>query len=272
MNVRILTGTVLAALSATHVAQAACSVPSSVSVSLNGNGWFDVSPNRPSTSASEDNFYASAICDEGFSDEVWSHYNMDKSNWDDGRGYDNYCDTTRMLGRTYAGLWVLNWSAPSPATTWDDFSGNALKWGGNYAAREMDELDGTCSWPSSWGKTTHGGIFVDEKTEVYKGFVYELTPAGRARTLIHEARHADGEDSASHDGNDGSNACPAGGSSCDENYSSTWSGRANSIEAWYASWYWSTAINTTTLQRNSIRDMGNWNLDNRFDNDPGWNI
>ena len=254
-------------------AEAVCGLPSAVWTYPNGTTGVYQTPQsqRASEAATGDDFYDQWICDAGFSSEHWSRYAMDKEDWDNGRGYDNYCNVTRMLGRTYIAYWVLDWSSPTPATTWDDFSGNALKWAGNYSAREIDELDGVCAW-GKFGYTKWGAL-IDNYTEVWLDFAYNLPAASRATTILHEARHADGWGSAEHNGNDTDDGppCLARDTGCDEIYSDTWSGRANSIQLWFMTWYNAQAVNTTTFQKNWMRVRGNWILDNRFDTDPGWN-
>lgn len=118
------------------------------------------------------------------------------------------------------------------------------------------------------GKDASGGIFVDEWTRIYKGLVYQLTPYYRAASILHEARHAGG---AGHNGNDGSNACASGGNSCDENYSDdALTGSANSYESWFAQWFLFEGTYTTTTQKRSAQRSVNWNLTNRFDNNPAF--
>ena len=284
-KVGVLASALLAGVLAPARADAACSIPTldnslalsssySHSSAFAGNFQATASPQtRPNTNTSEDTQLEFLYCAQANIDDLWEHYNMDEGDWDDGRGFDDACNEQKMLARTFVGLAVLNYSSPTPASTWDDMSGNALRWGGNYAAANIDELDGVCSWngacsPGSctWALTQTGGIFVDEWTRVYKGFVYQQSPFYRAATILHESRHAGGQ---SHDGNDGANACPAGGS-CDESYTDASSARANSYETWFAQWYLFEAVNSTTTQRRSAQRSANWNLSNRFDTAPGF--
>jgi hypothetical protein len=269
----------LAGVAVSASADAACSVPpldnslvlsSTYSHASSYDGNFRASDaGRPNTNTSEDTQLQPLYCGLDTFGDLWDHYNFDEENWNDNRGVSDGCNPQLMLGRTMAGLAVLNFSSPTPATNWDDMSGNALRWGGNFAAANIDELDGVCSFPAdgTWATTHTGGIFVDEWTRLYKGFAYQLTPYYRAGTIIHEARQAHGE---SHDGNDGGNACPAMRGSCDEDYSDTSSARANSYESWFAQWYLFESVNSTTTQKRSAQRTNNWNLSNRFDNRPGF--
>jgi hypothetical protein len=264
-------GGFLSVMLAAAPAEAACNVPTGQVAYPNAvTGVFTNSPNRPLEAWSDDTTYASVICNNEFSSENWSRYSMDEGDWDNGRGFTNFCDTTRMLGKTYIAYWLMLWSSPTPPSTWDDYSGNILRWGAPWATDNIDEVDGSCSW-GLFGKTQYG-VLVDNWTKFYLDFAYMETPAVRASTVLHEARHAHGGSDASHNGNDGSPKCASGGSSCDESYSDSWSGRANSIQVWFLDWYWIQAVNTNSFEKNWARVRGNWILDNRFDNVPNKNI
>ena len=276
----------LAGATTSAPAEAQCSVPAlnnslalsatySHTSSLNANFRAIASPeSRPNTNTSEDTQLEFMYCHDANIADLWGHYTMAEGDWNNNRGFSDPCNEQLMLARTFVGLAVLNYSSPTPPSNWDDMSGNALRWAGNYAAANIDELDGVCSWngacsPGSctWATTRTGGIFVDEWTRVYKGFVYQLTPYYRAATIFHESRHAGGKP---HDGNDGANPCPAASSSCDEGFSDGTQAHANSYETWFAQWYLFESVNSTTTQKRSAQRSTNWNLSNRFDNTAGF--
>lgn len=260
-----------ATLGAASHAEAACNPPGGVNSTPNATtGIYPTTTSqRPWESLTEDAVYDDFICNAEFSSENWNRYSMDESNWDDGRGFTNYCDATRMLGKTYVSYWMMLFSSSTPPTTWDDYNGNILRWGAPWATDNIDEMDGQCSW-GKFGYTQWG--LQDNLTEIWLDAIYMATPVARAGTILHEARHAHGGDSAQHDGNDGAVKCVGGGESCDESFSQTWTGRANSIQVWWLSWYFSSGINTANMQRNWARTRGNWILDNRFDAVPAFNI
>jgi hypothetical protein len=264
-------------LMSTQNASAACAVPTGeVAYPNSVTGVFTNSPKRPLEAWSDDTSFASGICNGAFSSSVWDHFAMDEGDWNDGRGFDNYCDITKMLGKTYIAYWVILYSSPTPPPTWDDMSGNALRWAAPYSSNNIDEVDGACSW-GLYGETRYGTL-VDNWTRFFLDFAYMETPAVRASTVVHEARHANGWSDASHDGNDsggagGTHKCNAGGSSCDEAYSNSASaGRANSYQSWYFQHYSASAVNSNQWERDWARLRGNWALDNRFDLVPNMNL
>jgi hypothetical protein len=258
-------------------AGAACAVPVEKSVSSDTLGGFNVKPNRPTLAQSGDSSYANRICNDGFvNDMVWA-YDMDAGNWNDGRGWEAYCDGTRIFGRSLAALWALNFSSKTQASSWDDLSGNPLQWAGNYAHLSFDELDGECYWDSKANATTVSGPIVDNYTNLYHGFHYGMPVVTRASVLLHESRHADGY---SHDGNDGAVRCIDQSDSCDETFylnansgpQSVTKGGAMSYEVVFLHWFHDAAVNTTTAQRNLAKDRGNYVLANRFDSRPAYRL
>jgi hypothetical protein len=270
-------GAILSIASGALDARAACAVPAEVNAVYNTRGAFDVKPNRPTLAQTGDSIYSNRICNESFvNDMVWA-YDMDGGNWNDGRGWEAYCDGTRMFGRSLAALWALNFSSSIQASSWDDLSGNPLQWAGNYAHLSFDELDGECYWDDKATARTVYGPIIDNYTDLYHGFHYGMPVVTRASVLLHESRHADG---VGHDGNDGDVRCQERGDSCDETFylnansgpQSVTKGGAMSYEVVFLHWYYDAAINTTQAQRNFARDRGNYALANRFDSRPAYRL
>jgi len=255
----------LAVLLGVSPAGAVCGVPAFQEAAYSGNGNFHNQPNAPYTNGSGrsgDFEYRIVICNQAFSDQMWWAYDFDAGNWNDGRGLENFCDITKMLGRTYTALQLLNYSEvqANQSTTWDDLSGSPLRWGGNYAHLSIDELDGVCTWPGASATTVRG---LDDYTNLYKGFVYGAGISARAAILVHEARHASG---VSHDGNSGSQRCYAGGDSCDETFTwNTSSGKANSYDIYFANDFYFRGQYTNTWSKQMAKDRVNYMLHNRFD-------
>jgi hypothetical protein len=173
-------------------------------------------------------------------------------------------------------IYVVNYADGPGSKSRSDFSGSILHWGGNYTMREIDELDARCGDGSKRAYTQWG--WQDNYTRLYLPFFYDENVVERAGTLIHEARHADW---CGHDGNDGSNKCPARSSSCDEDYYDgcagigSPSGRgACGYQAVWLWWFTVDADNITgsTIRKDFARDEANRILDTMFDNDPCFNI
>ena len=277
----LATAAALGVVASSQLARAACDVPAQVTAGYGAAGAFNAKPNMPTLAQSADSHYGGVICNQGFAnDMVWA-YDMDKGNWDDGRGWEEFCNLTRMLGRSLTALWVLNFSASNGLTRWDDLRGSVLQWAGNYAHLAFDELDGECEWDSSATARTIWGPLIDNYTDLYHGFHYEQAVITRAGVLLHEARHADW---VGHDGNDGGTRCRGGGSSCDETFftntgksgqgSSTgnYQGGANTYEVNFLHWFYNSGVNSTQAIKNMGRDRGNWVLNNRFDSRPTFRI
>jgi hypothetical protein len=155
-------------------------------------------------------------CGQGYINFYWWAYDYDSYDWDGGWGYSAPCDMSLPLARVFNANWTLDYAAPNFPLSLTDFTGNILRWGGNYAIREIDELDGKeCGQGAGadgpLATTVHGSP-IDDYTQLWPKFFYNLTVVERAGTLLHEARHAAG---VSHLESDSS--CPRGGS-CDYTY------------------------------------------------------
>ena len=209
---------------------------------------------RANSVSTGDTLYGPRICNQAFSDWAWDAFDFDKGDWDDGWGFDNFCDYEWPLGRTYAGLWCLTYSAgpkPNPAI---DTNTPILEWGWRYAQNELDELDGRCTNGSYVALTHWGGAFVDDWTQLYLSFFNEAVPL-RAGTLLHEARHPGGK---KHD---------AGNNDSSWAYNGAW--RWHVVWLW---WFWDRGQSTTLTMRTLARQKANAILSSKFTTPPGFTI
>ncbi len=216
-------------------------------------------------------------CTEPWIDFYWDAYDFDKEDWDDDFGYEASCDLRRPLARTFQAIQLVNYASPDEAIETDDFSGNFLRWAGNYTIRELDELDGRCEDGVSHAYTRWGTI-IDNYTNLYMKFFYDENVVERAATLVHEARHADW---CGHNGNDGTNPCPAKDIACDEKYKDgcegTGSPSGRGARGYEVLWLWWYAVeadadHSSTTMKDFARDTANVVLNTMFDVDPCFNI
>jgi hypothetical protein len=216
-------------------------------------------------------------CSQDWIDFYWDAYDFDKGDWDNGFGWEAACDLRRPLARTFQAVELVNYAGPNDATSTDDFSGDFLHWAGNYTIREYDELDGRCgSDPKLRAYTTWGTI--DDTTEFYIPFFYKENVVQRAGTLVHESRHSGW---CGHNGNDGSNVCPAKSKSCDEKLNDGCSGfgspSGKGADGFQVMWLWWYAFEADAQHSNSTmkdfaRDEANRILDTMFDVNPCFHI
>jgi hypothetical protein len=214
-------------------------------------------------------------CSQNWIDFFWDAYDFDKSDWT-GFGWEAACDLRRPLARTFQAIELVNFSSPVDPLVTDDFSGNFLHWAGNYTMRELDELDARCGDGTLRAYTTWGSI--DDTTELYIPFFYKENVVQRAGTLVHESRHGAW---CGHNGNDGSNACPAMSNSCDEKLNDGCSGfgspSGKGADGFQLLWLWWYAVEADAQHSNSTmkdfaRDEANRILDTMFDVDPCFHI
>lgn len=240
-------------------------------------GWSNASAACDTVRGTEPAVMSSFWCSQEWIDFYWDAYDFDKGDWDDGFGWEAACDLRRPLARTFQGIELVNYSSPDDATTTDDFSGNFLRWAGNYTIREYDELDARCG-DGSKRAYTQWGVFVDNYTEFYIPFFYDENVVERAGTLVHESRHADW---CGHNGNDGSNPCSAMSSSCDEKYKDGCGGfgspSGRGADGYQILWLWWYAFEADSQHSNATmkafaRDEANRILNTMLDVDPCFNI
>jgi hypothetical protein len=194
-----------------------------------------------------------------------------------GFGFSNACDLSRPLGRTLNAIYVLNYADGPGSKSPSDFSGNILRWGGNYSMREIDELDARCGSNSTTRARTQWGAG-DNYTELYLPFFYNENVIERAGTLLHEARHADW---CGHSGNDGGNKCPSQSASCDESFTDGCSGfgspSGRGAVGYQALWLWWFTVNADSITGTAVnkafaRDEANRLFNTMFDVNPCMNI
>jgi len=194
---------------------------------------------------------------------LWNGFSFDTADWDNGFGYENVDDVNLPLARTLNGLIALYVSVPDQVTSTQDYNGSPLRWGGNFAWSNIDELDGRCisDLPPYFALTKHGSPF-DNWTKLTVPFFFETWAAERAMIIFHEARHAEG-----YTHNVGNWECFQGGS-CDSHWD-YWG--ANTMEVWWAWNYWYEAINTPARSKKVVKNTANFRLANSFrDRPPYW--
>jgi hypothetical protein len=205
--------------------------------------------------------YASALCNQELVNHWWSTFNMRQSDWDSGFGYDDCCNLDLPLGRTFAALYLLSYSAEDYARNTGDYSGNALRWAYPYTATEAERLEALCfkpgSTPNQWAAWAYGS-----RIELYIPFFYNADVVSRASTLLHEARHNGGK---SHNGGSG---CPRG-ASCDTNWAYEGS---NMYQVLYLWWFAVDGTRTTTAIKNMARNRARVVHNTAFNTNPGYNI
>lgn len=205
-------------------------------------------------------------CGQQFIDFFWNAYDFDKGNWDEGFGYDQPCDLTRPLARTFNALYSLHYSAVDYATSAGDRRGSVLRWGGQFARSNIDELDGACNDGTKIAHTLWGAA-PDHYTNLYMRFFFDYSVPERAALVLHEARHASG---IAHCGEFFAGcaaiACPARGS-CDHDWA------YNGANRYEAAWLWEYAFNsvrTSDPLRIRAQDRANTVLRQFFNIDPGF--
>ena len=86
----------------------------------------------PDLAASGDALYGPRVCNQPFIDWAWDTFEFDYDWWQDGWGYDDPCNNTKPLGRTFNAIWALTYSAERVWTA--DHGNNMLEWAGKWAA------------------------------------------------------------------------------------------------------------------------------------------
>jgi len=223
---------------------------------------------RTASSAQFDSFYAPLWgCQQVFINDMWSRFDFDHDDWDQGFGYDDACNDSLPLKRTFNALQVLGYAVTNTPTC-STSNSNVGLWAYCWAGNSIDELDGRCG--DSPRAFTKFGPIVDNYTELYMAFFFDETVVQRAGTIFHEARHAQGWCSHNSSCLDGDNSCdPNWGSGCVGTGSSSGKG-ANAYTVLFMNWFATTAradwINST-IRADAVAE-GNRYLSRRFGTDP----
>lgn len=239
------------------------SVAALVTLGLAGNARANTCGAPDSDPAfSGDAHYIQYSCDDAQIDYFWSAFDFDKDDWDGSFGWDEACNVNLPLARTMNALYALQYSSYMPDYSSNDgYQGKILEWAGVYAAKKIDELDARCGDGGAYAQTWWGPI-IDNKTELYKEFFYNLTVAGRASAIIHEARHASGVD---HDSSD----CVLGKDNCDKSWNSNGAFR---YQVSWASQFVRRGVGATSWEKARTIDLANNLLDTAFAQDPGFRL
>jgi hypothetical protein len=219
-----------------------------------------VLPPRNDLVATGDRHYQVRMgCSQGLINGFVDDFAMDEVDWNEGMGWSTACDPHVPLARTFHGLMALKYSDPNPITN-GAYGNEVLRWAGLYSINEFDELDSGCAFHASASALTYNDPPIDEKTILYMDFFYTYAPSERAAVLLHEARHASGNDHAP-------NNCPRG-ASCDTAYNGAGGAvkGANTYQVWYASTYADRAWRANWINKDRARDHANHVLDTGFNN------
>jgi hypothetical protein len=213
----------------------------------------------PNKDTSGDNLYGGRICSQPFVDWAWTAHKFNKKYWQNGFGWDDCCNTDLPLARTFAAIWLLNYSAED---YWnEDWENNALHWACRYVREQINELWAKC------GDGTYIAYTFGDRIELYLDYFYKKDLPGRAETLIHELRHRGGKShnakfpkgSVFGEGKDGADS--------DWEYEGAWM-----YGALYLWWFYADGRRTTTAMRDAAKQRGNLVIDNAFSKHPGYTI
>jgi len=218
----------------------------------------------PDKDASGDNLYGPRICWQPFVDYAWPAWGFTYDYWQDGWGYDDCCNTDKPLARCLNAIWLLDYSAPNPAD--ESWSSPILNWGCRFARNVHDDIRARCG-DGTYGAYSWWGPFTDDRCELYLNFFYGLDVPARAATLVHEARHLDGQ---GHDANFPSwSGFGPGRSGADSSwgYEGAWM-----YDALYLWWFYAAGSGTTPALREQARQRAQFIIDNAFVTHPGYVI
>jgi hypothetical protein len=93
----------------------------------------------PDLNVSADALYGPRICNQPFIDWAWDTYNFDYDWWQDGWGFDDCCNITKPLCRTFSAIWALTYSADNVWASGQP--ANMLEWAGRWAAEQISNYD-----------------------------------------------------------------------------------------------------------------------------------
>lgn len=213
-------------------------------------------------------------CNSTLISEYWNGYSFNGS-WDSSMGWNDPCNLNFPLGRTLNAIHLLHTAAPVPPSSYNDFSGDFLRWAGNYARREIPSLRASCATDVN-ASTNWAALKKNRYVTMKQPSFYDMSTAARAAVIIHEARHTE---RCSHNGNDGSNRCCSKNASCDESWNDGCDGVGSPSGAggtgWqvrWLQWYLYAGTPVNSYQRSDALQMANFRLIQRFDEHPGFTL
>jgi hypothetical protein len=223
---------------------------------------------RSASSWQFDSFYGSLWgCQQIYVDDMWSRFDFAHDDWDQGFGFEDPCNDSLPLKRTFNALQLLAYGVTANPTC-STSSSNVGLWAYCWAGNNIDELNGRCG--ESARAYTKFGPIIDNYTDLYMPFFSDETVVQRAATIFHEARHAHGW--CTHD-----NSCVDGNNSCDPTWDwgcvGTGSGTgigANAYTVVFMNWFAATARSNwinSSIRYDAVAE-GNYYLSHRFGFDP----
>ncbi|WP_293032177.1 hypothetical protein [Natronococcus sp.] len=220
----------------------------------------------PDKDASGDNLYGDVICSQTYIDYFWETYGFEgnKSYWDDGFGWENPCDTSKPLARTFNACYLLTYSAEDYRN--DDWDAPMLNWARRYVRENTSRHRAKCGDGSAIAASFRGW-FIKNRVELYRGFFFKHTVPERAGTLVHEARHQGGKShndefppgSIYGEGRDGADS--------DWDFQGAW--MYNALYLW---WFYAEGARTTSAMKQRAKHRGNLIINNAFAEHPGFTI
>lgn len=208
----------------------------------------------PNKDISGDNYYGAYICSNEFIGWAWNAYGFNGAWWTAAYGYNAPCDTNQPLARTLNAIWLLAYSGEQPTDT--------LNWFSSFAAQYTNDLRSAC-YGNGVALTNMNPVYV----ELHAQYWYSEDVVGRASTLVHEARHANGVPhnakfpawSIYGPGKDGADS--------NWEYGGAWMYQVLFLMTFY--WF---AQRTTSTMKDSAKQRGNFFIDNAFAQHPGFYI
>src|SRR5215204_1082891 len=135
----------------------------------------------PDKNVTGDNFYGASICSQVLIDYFWNTYGFSGNSgyWDGGFGWEDPCNTSLPMGRTFNGCYLLTYSASDYSN--DSYSGPMLNWARRYVRENIEDVRAKCGDGTAIA-TSFSGLFADDRVELYLGFFYSQDVLGRAET------------------------------------------------------------------------------------------
>lgn len=130
------------------------------------------------------------VCDATSVKETWEHFHMGEGEWDRYGLQEDACNSNTPLGRTFNALLTMRRAAANPTCESTAFP---LDWAYCYSSEFIVKLVARC-WDAKGSANARTFTWaldqMNERTELYKPFYYDMGPVRRAATIFHESRHA----------------------------------------------------------------------------------